>query len=132
MFFSLRQNAYSQFSSIKNTQVCSHKVQIGTHTDGLFDSSCLLIDDSSGMEMIHIPPAGAAQSGPTCSLHTSSCLIPSFYQFFLPFLDVCLAASFFSLQTLNSCGSFTHFTESSVTSALLVKKSNSQRPIITS
>lgn len=102
-------------SHTKHKHTCTHMhthTYTRTHTDSLFESSCLLTDDSSGMEIANIPPTATAQSGSTSSLYNSSSLIP-FINLFLccyastPSVFLCRPtqssiSSFVTWRTLNS------------------------------
>ena len=84
--FPPRRYSYIQRSSVQRADTQSSNTHTHTythtHTDIHFDSSCLLTDDMSGMEIAHIPPTATAQSGPTGSLCDPSLLLsPPLFSF---------------------------------------------------
>lgn len=66
-----RRYSYSLLSSMHRHRETHTHIQTGARTDSLFDSFCLLTDDSSGVEIAHIPLIATVHSGPTRSPYTA-------------------------------------------------------------
>lgn len=122
--FPPRRYSYIRRSSMqRHTGTDTQSSNTHTHTHIHFDTSCLLTDDISGMEIAHIPPTATAQSSPTGSPRDSSLLLSPFLFSFTSALTLFS----FSLEPHQLLFHISPEEHSTLTSALRIHKSNCQK-----